>query len=121
MASNTHVRGEGELLVERKPAGRVRVPELGIDVASGTVVRIPVEPWTADEPRLYEGELDTSSADMPGGKIALKIGFRTVKVSGEGVIQANGRHIIFRGVNRTFTRRSGGRSTTLRCSKKSFS
>jgi beta-galactosidase len=72
----------------------VVVPELGVDVATGEAVTVPVEPWTAETPRLYDGELVT-----PGERIPLRIGFRTVDVE-DGVVQVNGRRVLFRGVNR---------------------
>ncbi|MET7521078.1 glycoside hydrolase family 2 TIM barrel-domain containing protein [Streptomyces sp900116325] len=94
-AGYDHRAGAGTLRVECDGAGgRVVVPELGVDVATGDAVTVPVEPWTAETPRLYDGELVT-----PGERIPLRIGFRTVVVE-DGVVQVNGRRVLFRGVNR---------------------
>lgn len=32
------------------------MPELGVDIATGEAVTLPVEPWTAETPRLYAVE-----------------------------------------------------------------
>jgi len=94
-AGYDHRTGSGTLRVECEGAeGRVLVPELGLDLAAGEAVTVPVEPWTAETPRLYAGELVT-----PGERIALRVGFRTVAVE-DGVLQVNGRRLLFRGVNR---------------------
>ncbi|WP_328535742.1 glycoside hydrolase family 2 TIM barrel-domain containing protein [Streptomyces sp. NBC_00344] len=89
-----HRTGEGTLRIDSAVPGRVTVPELGIDQATGTAVTLPVEPWTAERPRLYDGELATE-----GERIPLRIGFRTVLVD-DGIIKVNGQRILFRGVNR---------------------
>lgn len=92
------VTGDGQLRVDAVVAGgvaaRVRVPELGIDIAAGEVARIPVEPWSAELPRLYAGELVSE-----GETIALRIGFRRVEVAG-GELRVNGVPILLRGTNR---------------------
>ncbi|MFH9226875.1 glycoside hydrolase family 2 TIM barrel-domain containing protein [Streptomyces lydicus] len=89
-----HVTGEGTLRVECSPAGRVTVPELGLDLATGESTTVPVRPWTAEQPYLYDGELITAGETVP-----LRIGFRTVRVEG-GLLKVNGRRILLRGVNR---------------------
>lgn len=89
-----HVTGEGTLRVDCAPAGRVTVPELGLDLATGESATVSVRPWTAEEPRLYDGELVT-----PGERIPLRIGFRTVRIE-DGLLKVNGRRILLRGVNR---------------------
>ncbi|MGW6353814.1 glycoside hydrolase family 2 TIM barrel-domain containing protein [Streptomyces sp. NPDC055092] len=90
-----HRTGEGTLRVEASAGGRVTVPELGVDAGAGEPVTVPVEPWTAETPRLYAGELAT-----PGGEIIpFRAGFRTVVVE-DGVLKVNGKRILFRGVNR---------------------
>lgn len=53
-----------------------------------------VEPWTAETPLLYDGELVTS-----GERIGLRVGFRSAVVE-DGLIRVNGRRGLFRGVNR---------------------
>ncbi|MFH8612259.1 glycoside hydrolase family 2 TIM barrel-domain containing protein [Streptomyces sp. NPDC018029] len=96
-AAYDHRTGTGTLRVDIPEAdvqGRVVVPELGIDVATGEEVTVTVEPWTAETPRLYDATLAT-----PGERIPLRVGFRTVAVE-DGLIKVNGRPILFRGVNR---------------------
>ncbi|MBW5424087.1 DUF4981 domain-containing protein [Streptomyces sp. BG9H] len=105
-ASYDHRAGTGTLRVDADTQGRadaqgrtdaqgrVTVAELGIDVATGEAVTVPVEPWTAETPRLYDGVLATA-----GERIPLRIGFRTVAVE-DGLIKVNGRPLLFRGVNR---------------------
>ncbi|MFB6435193.1 glycoside hydrolase family 2 TIM barrel-domain containing protein [Streptomyces sp. NPDC056411] len=89
-----HRTGQGTLRVECAPAGRVSVPELGLDLATGESATVPVRPWTAEQPHLYEGELVTVGETIP-----LRIGFRTVCVE-DGLLKVNGRRILLRGVNR---------------------
>lgn len=93
-AGYDHTTGQGTLRVDCDISGRVTVPELGIDIATGEETTVPAEPWSAEIPRLYDGELAT-----PGERIPLRIGFRTIRVE-NGVFTANGRRILFRGVNR---------------------
>ncbi|MEV5342333.1 glycoside hydrolase family 2 TIM barrel-domain containing protein [Streptomyces sp. NPDC052676] len=93
-ASYDHVGGVGTLRVDSEVAGRVTVPELGVDIATGEAVTVPVEPWTAETPRLYDGVLAT-----PGERVPLRIGFRTVVLE-DGLIKVNGRPVLFKGVNR---------------------
>ncbi|MGP3970883.1 glycoside hydrolase family 2 TIM barrel-domain containing protein [Streptomyces sp. 6N223] len=93
-AGYDHSTGQGSLRVDCDVPGQVTVPELGLDLATGQEARVAVEPWSAEVPRLYDGELTT-----PGERIPLRIGFRTVGVE-DGVFKANGRRILFRGVNR---------------------
>ncbi|MEU6281935.1 glycoside hydrolase family 2 TIM barrel-domain containing protein [Streptomyces sp. NPDC047028] len=93
-ASYDHARGTGTLRVDSDAAGRVTVPDLGIDVTTGEDVTVPVEPWSAEIPRLYDGVLDTG-----GERVPLRIGFRTVELS-DGLIKVNGRAVLFKGVNR---------------------
>ncbi|WP_432153199.1 glycoside hydrolase family 2 TIM barrel-domain containing protein [Streptomyces tricolor] len=93
-ASYDHVSGTGTLRVDSDVPGRVTVPDLGVDVATGEPVTVPVEPWTAETPRLYDGVLATA-----GERVRLRIGFRTVAVA-DGLIKVNGRPVLFKGVNR---------------------
>ncbi|MEU0331893.1 glycoside hydrolase family 2 TIM barrel-domain containing protein [Streptomyces sp. NPDC006193] len=93
-ASYDHLTGTGVLRVDSEASGRVTVPELGVDVPAGEPVTAPVEPWSAETPRLYDGVLDTG-----GERVPLRIGFRTVRVS-DGLIRVNGRPVLFKGVNR---------------------
>jgi beta-galactosidase len=93
-ASYDHTTGEGTLRVDSDVEGRVAVPALDIDVATGEAVTVPVEPWTAETPRLYDGVLVTE-----GERVPLRIGFRTVALE-DGLIKVNGRAVLFKGVNR---------------------
>ncbi|MFC8130999.1 glycoside hydrolase family 2 TIM barrel-domain containing protein [Streptomyces sp. NPDC057302] len=106
-ASYDHRAGSGTLRVDSDVDGRVTVPELGIDVATGDSVTVAVEPWTAETPRLYDGVLATA-----GERVPLRIGFRTVTVE-DGVIKVNGRRILFRGVNRHEFHPETGRALDL--------
>ncbi|WP_419774948.1 glycoside hydrolase family 2 protein, partial [Glycomyces harbinensis] len=89
-----HLTGIGTLRVEAPEGARVTVPELGIDIAANETVQVPVEPWTAETPRLYEAEVATGTE-----RVSLRIGFRTVEIK-DGLLKVNGRRILFRGVNR---------------------
>ncbi|MFC8665531.1 glycoside hydrolase family 2 TIM barrel-domain containing protein [Streptomyces sp. NPDC057199] len=93
-ASYDHLEGTGTLRVDSDVDGRVSVPELDIDVAAGESVTVPVSPWTAETPRLYDGTLVTE-----GERVPLRIGFRTV-VLADGLIKVNGTAVLFKGVNR---------------------
>ncbi|MFF8532569.1 glycoside hydrolase family 2 TIM barrel-domain containing protein [Streptomyces sp. NPDC015532] len=93
-ASYDHHQGMGTLRVDSDVDGRVLVPALGIEVATGTPVTVPVLPWTAETPRLYDGELVTE-----GERVPLRVGFRTVGLH-DGLIKVNGTAVLFKGVNR---------------------
>jgi len=88
------VNGEGILRVDASAASRVIVPELNIDIAAGETVRVAVEPWSAENPRLYSGRLVSS-----GESVKLRIGFRRVEVV-NSEIRVNGAPVLFRGTNR---------------------
>ncbi|MEU6085050.1 glycoside hydrolase family 2 TIM barrel-domain containing protein [Streptomyces sp. NPDC047108] len=103
-ASYDHTDGTGTLRVDADPGGRLTVPELGIDLATGEPATVPVEPWSAEVPRLYDAELVT-----PGERVPLRIGFRTVAVE-DGVLTVNGVRVLFRGVNRHEFHPEHGRS-----------
>jgi beta-galactosidase len=95
-ADYDHRTGMGTLRVEASGAAavRLRVPGLEVDCAAGETARIPVEPWSAESPRLYDGILDS-----PAERIRLRIGFRRVEIS-DGVLTVNGNRVLFHGVNR---------------------
>ncbi|MEU8892321.1 glycoside hydrolase family 2 TIM barrel-domain containing protein [Streptomyces sp. NPDC048442] len=93
-ASYDHTTGTGTLRVDSDVPGRVTVPELGLDLATGESATVPVAPWTAETPRLYDVELA-----VVGERVPLRAGFRTVALEG-GLIRVNGRPLLFRGVNR---------------------
>jgi beta-galactosidase len=94
-AGYDHETGVGTLLVDASSPARLVIPELGIDSRTGEELTIAtVEPWSAEEPRLYDGELVAEGESIP-----IRVGFRTVEIV-DGVIRVNGRRLIFRGVNR---------------------
>jgi beta-galactosidase len=91
-ASYDHVSGHGTLSVD---GAMVTVPELGITgLPAGQSVSVPVEPWSAENPRLYDGVVHTDAERVP-----VRIGFRTVAIT-DGVLTINGARVVFRGVNR---------------------
>ncbi|MEU6225509.1 glycoside hydrolase family 2 TIM barrel-domain containing protein [Streptomyces sp. NPDC047042] len=106
-SSYDHTSGEGTLRVESDVDGRVTVPELDIDVRTGEPVTVAVQPWTAETPRLYDGELVTE-----GERVPLRIGFRTVELA-DGLIKVNGKAVLFKGVNRHEWHPEKGRSLDL--------
>ncbi|MFB0615675.1 glycoside hydrolase family 2 TIM barrel-domain containing protein [Streptomyces sp. AGS-58] len=106
-ASYDHTAGAGTLRVDSDVAGRVAVPELGIDIATGEPATVPVAPWSAESPRLYDGVLATG-----GERVPLRIGFRTVELS-DGLIEVNGRPVLFKGVNRHEWHPQRGRALDL--------
>ncbi|MCZ4510505.1 DUF4981 domain-containing protein [Streptomyces sp. ActVer] len=106
-ASYDHLEGTGTLRVDSDVDGRVTVPELDIDVATGESVTMPVRPWTAETPRLYDGTLVTE-----GERVRLRIGFRTV-VLADGLIKVNGTAVLFKGVNRHEWHPETGRALDL--------
>ncbi|WP_240929335.1 glycoside hydrolase family 2 TIM barrel-domain containing protein [Streptomyces coryli] len=95
-AGYDHATGRGTLHVDADAPAHVHVPELGIEgLPVGEETSIGgVEPWSAELPRLYDGLLEA-----PGERIPLRIGFRTVAIT-DGLLTANGRPLLLRGVNR---------------------
>lgn len=106
-ASYDHRTGTGTLRVDSDVDGRVTVPDLGVDVATGEPVTVPVRPWSAEVPRLYDGVLATG-----GERVPLRIGFRTVEVA-DGLLTVNGRPVLFKGVNRHEWHPERGRALDL--------
>ena len=86
--------GQGTLLVDSSVRATVSVPSLGISVPTGESVTVPVEPWSAERPRLYDATVSTGAET-----VRLRIGFRTVSIE-DGVLLVNGEPVQFRGVNR---------------------
>ncbi|WP_026556619.1 glycoside hydrolase family 2 TIM barrel-domain containing protein [Arthrobacter sp. 35W] len=88
---------------------RLTVPELGIDVLwespadVAPVALDAVEPWSAEVPRLYDATVAGA-----GEAISLRLGFRTVQISGDQFL-VNGRRVVFHGVNRHETHPDRGR------------
>lgn len=93
-ADYDHDTGLGTLRVEASTDAVVEIPELGIRMATGDTTTVPVEPWSAESPRLYRGTLRS-----PGETVELAVGFRRVAIV-DGVLTINGRAVTFRGVNR---------------------
>jgi beta-galactosidase len=94
-AAYDHTTGQGTLRVDASAPAVVSVPALGIaDLATGTEVRVPVEPWSAESPRLYAATVATASET-----VTVRVGFRTVSIV-DGVLLANGTPLALRGVNR---------------------
>ncbi|WP_336205396.1 glycoside hydrolase family 2 TIM barrel-domain containing protein [Nonomuraea sp. LPB2021202275-12-8] len=75
--------------------GRLSIAELGIaDLEPDTPVNVGVEPWTAETPRLYDAVVTLEEET-----VRLRVGFRTIGIE-DGVLLANGRPLLFKGVNR---------------------
>ncbi|ROP49103.1 MULTISPECIES: glycoside hydrolase family 2 TIM barrel-domain containing protein [unclassified Rathayibacter] len=100
--------GRGSLTISTRSDATFSLPELGLhDRPVGTPVDdLVIEPWSAESPRLYRGELSTTTES-----IALTIGFRRVAVE-DGLISVNGRPLFFRGVNRHEWNPHSGRALT---------
>nr|WP_042196090.1 glycoside hydrolase family 2 TIM barrel-domain containing protein [Kibdelosporangium sp. MJ126-NF4]CEL22396.1 Beta-galactosidase [Kibdelosporangium sp. MJ126-NF4] len=97
-ADYDHTTGHGVLRVEVEVEGQawLSVPELGIlrTPVDAPIEAGPVEPWTAETPRLYDGYLTSENERVP-----LRVGFRTVTIE-DGQIKVNGTPIMLKGVNR---------------------
>ncbi|MGW8482122.1 glycoside hydrolase family 2 TIM barrel-domain containing protein [Microbacterium sp. NPDC055903] len=93
-ADYDHRTGLGTLRVDATTAAVVEIPELGIVMPAGSTAEVPVEPWSAESPRLYRGTLRSS-----GEIVELAVGFRRVEIV-DGVFTVNGRSVTFRGMNR---------------------
>ncbi|WP_101789726.1 glycoside hydrolase family 2 TIM barrel-domain containing protein [Nonomuraea indica] len=88
--------------------GVLSLPELGIDgLEPGTPVTVDVEPWSADTPRLYDAVVT-----FPGERVRLRVGFRTISID-NGVLLANGRPLLLKGVNRHEFHPEHGRAVPL--------
>ncbi|WP_235008133.1 glycoside hydrolase family 2 TIM barrel-domain containing protein [Microbacterium timonense] len=96
--------GLGSLRVDASISAVVDIPELGVHVPAGRTVTVPVEPWSAERPRLYRGTLRSD-----GETVELAVGFRRVEIV-DGVFRVNGRPVTFRGVNRHEHHPERGRS-----------
>lgn len=103
-----HTTGAGTLRIDTDTPALLTISGLGLDrvPAAGPHVLPHVEPWSAEQPRLYDGTLSAG-----GETIALRIGFRTVAVL-DGLLTVNGRRILIRGVNRHEWNPDRGRAVT---------
>jgi beta-galactosidase len=90
----SYADGQGTLRVDASVSATVSVPELGIEMLTGEESALPVEPWSAERPRLYDATVATDSET-----VRLRIGFRTVSIV-DGVLLVNGEPLQLRGVNR---------------------
>jgi len=63
----------------------------------------PVEPWSAEAPRLYDATVTSS-----GEQVSLRLGFRTVRIDGD-ILTVNARQVTFFGMNRHETHPVRGR------------
>ncbi|MBT0769171.1 DUF4981 domain-containing protein [Kineosporia sp. J2-2] len=89
--------GTVDLFVEASSAVRLRIPELDVDLdaTDGGVIGVGVvEPWSAENPRLY-----TATLEAENETVTLELGFRRIEVR-DSVLLVNGEPIQFRGVNR---------------------
>jgi len=93
-ADYDHITGIGTLRVEADVPATVEIPSLGILIPAGDEWSGPVDPWSAETPRLYRGSLRSE-----GETVTLAVGFRRVSIE-NGVFLVNGRPVTFRGVNR---------------------
>ena len=95
-ASYDHVTGHGTLRVDGPAGALVSVPSLGLhDEPVGVAHAVgPVRPWTPETPALYDAVVSTATE-----RVRLRLGFRTVAIV-DGILTANGRRIVFKGVNR---------------------
>ncbi|NTW39355.1 MAG: glycoside hydrolase [Cellulomonadaceae bacterium] len=100
--------GTGSLTVHVEPAGHadVHLAELGAQTTAGQTLRLPVEPWSAESPRLYEVVVST-----PAERVVLMVGFRTIAIR-DGVFLVNDRPVTLRGVNRHEFEPLRGRAVT---------
>lgn len=112
-AGYDHVTGLGTLRVEVEDesgaplaGARVRVADLGIDVAAGETTPVSVEPWSAEFPRLYDVEVVA-----PVQTMTLRAGFRTIAIL-DGVLRVNGVPVKLYGVNRHEFEPRSGRTVT---------
>lgn len=87
--------GVGTLRIDAEGAdARVAVPELGVEFAAGDTVRVPVKPWSAESPRLYDATVSTATET-----VRLHVGFKRVEIV-DSVFTINGAAVKLRGVNR---------------------
>mgnify|MGYP000039920967 CR=1 FL=1 len=74
---------------QSRPSGMVYTFRYRVRVAARETVVVPVEPWSAEVPRLY-----TATVVSPTETVSLAIGFRTVAIV-DGVIMINGGRVSF--------------------------
>lgn len=89
-----YVKGLGTLSVDVDGDATIEVPELDLSLRAGEEVTLPVEPWSAESPRLYQAEVKSQCET-----VKIRIGFRTVEMH-DGLLKVNGVPLLFNGVNR---------------------
>ena len=89
-----HQTGIGTLRVDCTAPARLCVPELGIDGPADRAYSVPVRPWSAEYPHLYDATVSTA-----GERARIRVGFRTVSIV-DGILLVNGVRIVLHGVNR---------------------
>ncbi|HEX2131812.1 MAG TPA: glycoside hydrolase family 2 TIM barrel-domain containing protein, partial [Actinophytocola sp.] len=106
-ADYDHTSGLGTLRVDTPVPATVSVPGLGLAaLPTGAPVTVPVSPWSAESPTLYDATVTTV-----GETVRLRVGFRTVSIV-DGVLLANGQPLALRGVNRHEFHPDHGRAVT---------
>lgn len=100
-ADYDHTTGQGSVRAEVRADEfpvTLLIPELGVDQQlDGVVTHVevgPVEPWSADVPRLYDAEVGNDVETR-----TLRVGFRRVEIVGHEW-RVNGTKLRIRGVNR---------------------
>ena len=110
--AGTGYHGRLEPVLRAGPAAypvTVRVPELGVEQVFDDPSALaafdvgPVEPWSAESPRLYTAEVVSA-----GETVTVPVGFREVRIEGDRFL-VNGAPVTFRGVNRHETHPVRGR------------
>ncbi|RYV50460.1 glycoside hydrolase family 2 TIM barrel-domain containing protein [Pengzhenrongella frigida] len=108
--------GAGIVDPEIRASGRsfpvqFRIAELGVDVTwqspadVGPIAVGGVEPWSAEQPRLYDATVTSGGA---AETISMRLGFRTVEIVGDRFL-VNGRRVVLHGMNRHETHPDRGR------------
>ena len=106
------VKGKGTVTAEIRDNQHV--------LASGTLANgfiafdniTGVEPWSAENPRLYDLCITLKQGKKVVDRRTAKVGFRTVGIRDDGALLINGERIILHGVNRHDNSRWTGRTIT---------
>ena len=92
------------LLIERSMDSR-RLATFSMTVAG-------IEPWSAENPRLYDLVIELKQGEKVIDVRRQKVGFRTIGIRGDGALLVNGKMTIIHGVNRHDFSEIGGRTVT---------
>lgn len=79
--------------------GTVTIPAKTTGQLSKTLNKLPVEPWSPEEPNLYFVQVTMTNADLQTDDLIDRIGFREFKTRGRKLV-LNGRPVRLRGYNR---------------------